>query len=440
MAESIEPKQSIGRKAIALLLYVVLFASLGYVAFFYDSSLRMDTITPGEMRAVLSNFRENQTERLARDVGEMRKLLGEMKAIRDKWLREARIAQDIGAVLADDERAFRRDAQTDAAGFALHQVYDVGRSVEQDMITVYREFLAARMVGLRPGLGYDEAYEASLTPRPRRPELDVAALYRDVTTTRAGGGLEEFKAEIKRSTVETREMQENCKKLLAFTRKSTTQTGDGLGVDMSADDLAMLGYRGPELLPDEMDFTFEHDKGNFRALPGRRMVAGGRTSDWLYVDTWYIIGPFAGDRRRQNLDTRFGPEANVNLDDVFAGKGDRNVRWEYSKAGWAQSVGPKTAFWIIMPKLVDLYAIYYAFTEISCDADREVWIATGTDDYGKLWINDKLVWKSPKEPKPYNATENIQLAKLRQGQNKVLYRVENAGGTMGFSLMIRLGM
>jgi hypothetical protein len=66
-----------------------------------------------------------------------------------------------------------------------------------------------------------------------------------------------------------------------------------------------------------------------------------------------------------------------------------------------------------------------------------VWIATATDDYGKLWINDDLVWKSPKTRKPYNATENIQRADLKQGQNKILYRVENAGGTMGFSLMIR---
>jgi hypothetical protein len=67
-----------------------------------------------------------------------------------------------------------------------------------------------------------------------------------------------------------------------------------------------------------------------------------------------------------------------------------------------------------------------------------VWIATGTDDYGKLWVNDALIWRSPKERKPYNATENIQLTNFKQGQNKILYRVENAGGTMGFSLMLRL--
>ena len=438
MADSVEPKQSIARKAMALVFHALLLAAVVYVAFYYDSSGLRDTIAPGELREVLRNFRDNQTERLAREVAETRKLLAEIKGIRDKWVRDAKVTEDLDATLADEERAFRADAQQPADGLGLHEVYDVGRWVEQDMITVYREFLAARMVGLRPGFSYKEAYDASLTPRPRRPELDTAALYRDVTTTKPGGGLRKFKAEIKKSTVEMREMKENCKKLLAFTRRSTTQTGDGLSVDMSADDVAMLGYRGPELLPDEMDFTHEHDKGNFTSFPGRRLVTGGKTSEWLYVDSWYIIGPFSGDRRRENLDTRFGPEANVNLDDVFTGKDGRKIRWEYTKAGYVQAAGQKNAYWIIEPKLVDTYAIYYAFTEIYADAAQDIWIATGTDDYGKLWINDELVWKSPRERKPYNATENIQLVKLRQGQNKILYRVENAGGTMGFSLLIRL--
>jgi hypothetical protein len=310
--------------------------------------------------------------------------------------------------------------------------------VEQDMITMYREFLAARMVGLGRGFNYAEAYEHSATPRPTRPPLDTEALYREITTVEEGGGLDAFREEIKKSTVEVREIQQNCEKLLAFTRKSTTQTGDGISVDMSADDIAMLGYRGPELLPDEIDRTHSPDLGNFKAIPGRRLVTGGRMDEWLYLDTWYVIGPFEGDRRRENLDTRFGPEANVNLDDVFTGKDDRKIRWEYKKVGWVESSGPKTAFWKIEPRHVDTYAIYYAFTEVYSDAPREVWIATATDDYGKLWINDELVWKSPKTRKPYNATENIQLIELEQGQNKVLYRVENAGGTMGFSLIIRL--
>ncbi len=440
MAESIEPKISLGHRVLVVALHVVVGLIGVYAVYLLFRGVEVEqTISPGELREVISEYRAKRRERMAAEINQqMRPLLREMRAIRDKWQADAGVTADADEVLTDAEQASRAEAARPLDDLAFHGVYDVARAVEQDMITMYREFLAARTVGLGRGFSYAEAYDHSATPRPTRPPIDTEALYREITTVEEGGGLEAFRQEIKKSNVEVREMHQNCEKLLAFTRKSTTQTGDGISVDMSAEDVAMLGYRGPELLPDEIDLTHSPDLGSFNAIPGRRLVTGGRMDEWLYVDTWYVIGPFEGDRRRENLDTRFGPEANVNLDDVFTGKDDRKVRWEYKKVGWVQPVGPKTAFWKIEPRQVESYAIYYAFTEIYSDAPREVWIATATDDYGKLWINDELVWKSPKTRKPYNATENIQLIDLEQGQNKVLYRVENAGGTMGFSLMVRL--
>ncbi len=439
MPESIEPKTSLGHRVVIVALHLALIAIAAYAVYLllWGGEVRR-TISPGELREVITEYRAKRQERMAQEVEQMRPLLEDMRTIRDKWFKDADVETEAGTVLTDAERRHREEAAQRLADLRFHEVYDVARAIEQDMITMYREFLAARTVGLGQGFNYPEAYEQAAIPRPTRKPLDTEALYREITTTEEGGGLDAFRDQIKQSNVGVREMQENCEKLLAFTRKSNTATGDGISVDMSADDVAMLGYRGPELLPDEIDMTHTPDIGNFDALPGRRLVTGGRMDQWLYVDTWYVIGPFEGDRRRENLDTRFGPEANVNLDDVFTGKDDRRIKWEYKKVGWVQPVGPKTAYWKIEPKVVDTYAIYYAFTEIYSDAPREVWIATATDDYGKLWINDELVWKSPKTRKPYNATENIQLVKLEQGQNKILYRVENAGGTMGFSLLLRL--
>lgn len=441
MAETLEPRSSLGRRVVAVVLHVIFFGTIVYVAFLRESPGDGQTIAPAELRRVVATFREKRRLRMVEEVVGMRGNMAEMERIRDRWMAEAKIAEDAEESLEPLERASRELAGRELTGLKLHGVYNVARSVEQNMVTLYREFLAARTMGLQHGFTYREAYEASATPRPTRPDLDVEALHREISTVAEGGGLAEFKAEIKKSTIEVREMSENCEKLLEFTKKSTTETGDGISVDMSADDLAMIAYRGPELLPDELDLTHEPDLGNFTAIPGRKLVTGGRTSEWLYVDSWYIIGPFPGDRRRENLDVRFGPEANVNLDDVFTGKDGIKIPWEYKKTGFVRETpGPKTAYWKIEPKRVVAYAIYYAFTEIYSDVPREVWIATGTDDYGKLWINDRLVWRSPKERKPYNATENIQLVNLEQGQNKILYRVENAGGTMGFSLMIRLAL
>lgn len=446
MAESLEPTINFARRAALVSIFALLPLILAYLAYraLYVTEGFAETISPSELREVINRYRNNRHERMVDEVTRMRNVQSQMQAIRGKWLAQSGIDPSAAAAALDGpENGFRQLSAQPVQGLSFHSVYEIARAVEQDTITLYREFLAARMVGLRPGLTYGEAYEQAQTPRPQRAALDTAALYRDITTIGPGGGLEGLKAEIKKSTVECREMLDNCERLLTFTRKATGSAGDGLSPDMGAQDQAMIGYRGPELMPDELDFTHRADKGNFDAIPGRRLVTGGRTSDWMYVDTWYIIGPFPSDRRRELLDVRFGPEANVNLDDAFVGKPyadgrQRKVRWEYKKVGWVEPTGPKTAWWIIEPRVVEAYAIYYAFTEIYSDVPQDVWIATGTDDYGKLWINDELVWRSPKDRKPFNATENIQLVHLKQGQNKILYRVENAGGTMGFSLMIRL--
>ena len=436
--ESVEPKATLGRRAvvIALHLAVALIACYAVYLLLWGSA-PTETISPGELREVIVRYRDRRRLRMMTEVAQMREKWAEMRGIRDQWRRSTGVRGDVDAVLTDGERRHRELAAADLEPLVFHGVYDAGRAVEQDMITMYREFLAARQIGLGQR-DYRQAYETSATPRPTRTALNTEALYRTITTINPGGGLEEFRTEIHRSVVEVREMQENCEKLLAFTRKSGAAADDGISVDMSADDVALLGYRGPELGPDEIERSHRPDLGSFRAIPGRRLVTGGRVQEWMYVDTWYIIGPFEGDRRRENLDVRFGPEANVNLDDVFTGKGDRKIRWEFKKVGWLETAGPKTAYWKIEPKVVATYAVYYAFTEIYSDAPRQIWIATATDDYGKLWINDELVWKSPRTRKPYNATENIQLVDIKQGQNKVLYRVENGGGTMGFSLLVRL--
>ncbi len=438
MPQSIEPKTPPGRRVLgfALRAVLLLIGVYGVYALLFGPEPE-STISPGQLRQVVNEYRQKRRERMIGEVRDIRELMVEMRAIRDRWRREVGLAADFDAVLTEDEQQARALSAAALEPLPFHQVYDAARAAEQEMVTLYREFLTARLMGLGRGLTYAEAYEHSHTPRPNRPELDVDALYREITTTAEGGGLQAFRDQIQRSIVEVREMHENAKKLLAFTRKSNQMANDGISVDLSADDMAMLDYTGPELLPDEMDFTYAPDVGNFDAMPGRRLVSGGRMEDWLYVDTWYIIGPFPGDRRRENLDVRFGPEANVNLDDVFTGKDDEKIRWRYKKVGWAGSGPNKRAYWKIEPHHVESYAIYYAFTEIYSHAPQQVWIATATDDYGKLWINDDLVWKSPKTRKPYNATENIQLVDLKQGQNKILYRVENAGGTMGFSLMIR---
>ena len=441
MTESLEPHRSSGQQIAGLLLRVVLLAivALAIIAAVYYKS-DGSSISTAQLREVLDRVREKRRERMIEEVEKMRQVQAEMQVIRDRNLAKAGVEGDPTERLPDQERQMREKAARPVENLSFDEVFDTARAVEQDVITLYNEFLAARQMAMGQGLTYEDAFTRSGIQRLTRTSLDTKALYRDIVTTDDNGGLPEFRAQIKLSNTEMREMLENCDKLLEFTRGSEKTPPGGYQYQLAEGDRAVKDYRGPELMPDDLDTTSQHDPGNFDAVPGRRLDSSGEWKEWVYVDTWYIIGPFPIDARRENLDVQFGPEANVNLDDVFVGKDDRKVRWVFTQVPYAarNEQGQSNAVWKIEPRVVQGKEIYYAFTEVYSDAPREVWIATGTDDYGKLWINDELVWTSPKNKKPYNATENLQKVKLRQGQNKVLYRVENAGGTMGFSLLINL--
>lgn len=427
-----EPKRSpaeIAAHIIVPLLIVGIIA--GAVAFYFTGGgSGTVTATPEQLQEIADRYRDRRKTVLLQDISELRKQLEAMRKLRAEQVAKADLQNvDLDRALDDKELKFRRIAQqADAEGKAFHEIFDLAKAIEQDMVTVYREFLAAKLAAVRDDLSYEETYLASTVQRPTRQDLDTEALYGTITSAEPGGGLEEMLSEVKTATVEMRAIKEYCKRLLDFTRKDADAPAAGFGVDLEDDQYADIAYRGEELMPDEIDPTYRHDPGSFDSIPARRLITGATPTTWMFVDTWWIIGPFPGDRRRQNLDVRFGPEANVNLDDIFDGKGGTKIGWRFKK--WNHHK--------IEPRNVISYGIWYAWTEIYSDVDREIWIAVGTDDYGKLWVNDELVWVSPKERKPYNATENVQTVKLKQGHNKILYRIENAGGTMGFSLLVRV--
>ncbi len=355
-----------------------------------------------------------------------------LEAMRDAMFVLAKMKAD-PSVLTEAETAWRKAAGADQAGLTLPQLYALAQALEQDMLTLYREALCARMRAHRPDLAYLEIYETTTVPRPMRAAIDL------VNLPRQEDALKETLRNLRR---EAQAIEVSAARLVDFVTAMTRRDPDEIIPDIGRDDQGMIEYKGPELLPDEMDFTYTPNNGAFSARGGRRLVRGLTGFDWLYLDTWYIVGPFDGDRRREQLDVRFGPEAHVHLADAFSGKNSRRITWDYKHVGAPAVPGTDRptprAYWKIEPDRIESYAIYYAWTEVYSDTERDVWIATGTDDYGKLWVNDELIWKSPKSRKPYNATENIQQVSLRKGHNKVLYRVENAGGTMGFSLLVRV--
>lgn len=162
-------------------------------------------------------------------------------------------------------------------------------------------------------------------------------------------------------------------------------------------------------------------------LHSRKLSQEGQSTPWIFIDSWYLIGPFPNPNRR-NIDTRFAPEIAIDLDARYIGAQNHILKWQYLQY---------SEFPITPPDMQD-YAIYYAFTEFHSEIETDAWLAIGSDDQSKFWINNILVWHSGDEHKSWNATEGYRKIRLREGRNRFLFRLENGQYSGGFSVMLSL--
>lgn len=183
------------------------------------------------------------------------------------------------------------------------------------------------------------------------------------------------------------------------------------------------------------------DPGQLRLGAGNSLGAGGVWANRVYVDRWYLIGPFHAPRAN-GLNTVYPPEQWVDLDGVYLGKGKRAVRWQYISSA---------AYPLVPPDYAE-QAIYYGYTEIVSDRERSVWMALGADDDAKLWVNEQLLWTSGDQRKAwytnggvqslrsdiqaFNLIEERRRVPLRKGRNTVLFKLYNSPLDVFFSLVI----
>ena len=160
---------------------------------------------------------------------------------------------------------------------------------------------------------------------------------------------------------------------------------------------------------------------------GRMIEEDGTPAEWLFVDTWYTIGPFDNPQRR-NIHRKFPPETVIDLDATYVGKGGKEIRWQ-----WVQCHDP-----MVTPADPAEYAIYYAYTEVYCDRPMDLWVAVGSDDKANVWLNAMPIWISSDKLKGWQVNEGFRKVTFRAGVNRVLYRVENGWLNIGFSFAIRV--
>lgn len=184
-----------------------------------------------------------------------------------------------------------------------------------------------------------------------------------------------------------------------------------------------------------LDYIPPVNHANPKKVAGRIIKAGGQPADRLFINSWYIIGPF----HPSNL--KHPPEYAVDLEGVYYGKDNYPVSWKYLS----------NASYPVIPPQSDKWGVFFGYTEVFVDKDQDLWAWIGADDFASLELNDKLIWDSnifnkkfndlAYEPnsqnrKDWNLTEFKRRVHFKAGRNIFKFKLTNTDTKAFFSLVL----
>lgn len=200
------------------------------------------------------------------------------------------------------------------------------------------------------------------------------------------------------------------------------------------------GYDGDHRTYQTLRATEELQPGSYTLGAGRSFGPGGVMADRVFIDSWYMIGPFQGDGARSQ-DTAYPPEDEIDLDAAYQGKDGRLLRWQYVQF----------PTYPIVPQIRAENAVYYGFTEIDMDQDHDLSVSLGVDDDAIVWLNGQTIWKSGANDKPWyhrdfrnygmrvaqmNMSEVTVQVHFHKGRNTLLFKLYNGQWNLFFSLVV----
>ncbi|MEX2607293.1 MAG: LamG-like jellyroll fold domain-containing protein [Kiritimatiellia bacterium] len=164
----------------------------------------------------------------------------------------------------------------------------------------------------------------------------------------------------------------------------------------------------------------------FPILPGRRVTDEALRRSWMFVGTWYMIGPWEISARYDYDDTRHPPESRIDLsaeyfDGKFAdqpGHPDQVLRWRFYQSDRSR----------LEPPRVYADSTWYWYTEVYSDRERPVIMGFTHDDGGRVWLNDLLIYEKKSGSSGagvFDGISGLRRVTLKQGYNKLLVRHEN---------------
>jgi hypothetical protein len=172
-----------------------------------------------------------------------------------------------------------------------------------------------------------------------------------------------------------------------------------------------------------------------------------KESDWL------VIGPFDNTDNKGKIST-YPPETEINFSATYQGspsspsplpkgEGRRAVRWQKADDGKIDGVLDFTKIFtptLPSPKTFGegpevRWVLAYALIDVISPDDRKAFLRIGSDDGVKVWLNWQIVWTNQVQ-RPLRFDEDVVPIELKQGNNRLLFKVDQGTGAWG--LIVRI--
>jgi hypothetical protein len=171
------------------------------------------------------------------------------------------------------------------------------------------------------------------------------------------------------------------------------------------------------------------------AAPGRIFSRNAETQGFLYVDTWYAIGPWE-NQGRVDYSQKHPPDWEINFDRTYLdGKAlpdgtPRKLRWQFIQSSTIR---------VTVPDEVD-DGTYYLYTELMFEEDMEMFMVIASDDAASVRVTNPKgraleIWRDT-EKSSWSMDEGAKKVFFSRGVHKVLVRLENGPTYASFSMLL----
>ena len=456
---------------VSFIIHVLFLISLWRIEPWRRFLLGLDTIERGQIDPSVAKFQEAMDtllrinrDRLIETATDLAKIRDDLNALQVKKLKRMRDEDDsrkkrIEEGTYPDPNAvfFRRiDVDPPPLAFAplppekelanknIVDLYNLHVPLEAEAAKAYERYRALELAeNLTDPIPVSKTLQVTTLVLPRRKEPNMKVLDLQIENIGEGRRLRHFKVyrrELTELFLEAENMVATATRWLELATKLESGLAGHFGeqYDMIPKPTPYYGhYLNPKLLR----------RVELRRAISPEVVLGNRVTndlkaEWMSIDKWYVNGPWThpGEQRRlSQLNRKYPPESfPVQLDLVYKGmgKGGRTLQWKYRRMGSDFLAGGVRCEPYVVDN--DKYAVWYFYSEIYSDDDKLLLASFASDDYGVCWLNEEKVYHSPPECQPWVpfTANSFRALKLRKGINRILFKLENALGTTGFSIIL----